>query len=166
MMPLWCGDWGTGGFMRSLILLAALLLAACTTYTGEPTRAELDAIRKAQNVFPANYKADVMAFLRNYLNDPTGIRAAAISTPELKDLPTGERYIACLRYDSKKASGQYAGLKTVLVVFISGKLDRFVDSPLGRDTRDEAAVARRAEIREACKDVAFAAFPELQNLKR
>ncbi|HWM81049.1 MAG TPA: hypothetical protein VNQ56_03215 [Pseudolabrys sp.] len=152
--------------MRPLILLAAMLLAACSTYPEEPTRAELDAIRKAQNIFPANYKADVIAFLRNYLNDPTGIRGAAISTPELKTLPTGERYIACLRYDAKKASGEYAGLKTVLVVFISGRLDRFVDSPPGRDTQDENATARRAEVREACKDVSFAPFPELQFLKR
>jgi hypothetical protein len=149
-----------------MILLAALLLAACSTYTGEPTHAELDAIRKAQNIFPANYKADVTAFLRNYLNDPSGIRGAAISTPQLKNLPTGERYIACLHYDAKKTSGQYAGLKTVLIVFISGRLDRFVDPPPGRDARDENATARRREIREACKDVSFSPFPELQNLKR
>jgi len=153
--------------MRSLVLLAALLVAACSTYTDEPSRAELDAIRKAQNVFPANYKADVTAFLRNYLNDPTGIRGAAISSPELKDLPTGARYVACLRYDARKAGGQYAGLKTALVVFISGRLDRFVDSPPARDAHgDEQATARRTEVREACKDASFAPFPALQARKR
>lgn len=152
--------------MRRLIFLAALLVTACSTNRDEPTRAELDAIRQAQNVFPANYKAEIVAFLRNYLNDPTGIRGAVISQPLVRDLPTGERYIACLRYDAKKAGGQYAGLKTVLIVFISGKFDRFVDVPVGRETRDAGELRQRGEVREACKDAAFVPFPELQLLTR
>lgn len=153
--------------MHRLSIVAALvLLAACSSSRDEPSRAELEAIRAAQNVFPANYKAEIMAFLRNYLNDPTGIRNAAVSQPQVKELPTGARYVACLRYDAKKANGQYAGSRTALVVFISGKLDRFVEPQPGRETRDGSSAGEGAEVREACKDAVLAPFPELQRLSR
>jgi hypothetical protein len=146
--------------MRRLSLLLALLTAGCTSYSDGPTPAELNAIRQAQNVFPSSYKADVSAFMRNYLNDPTGIRSAAISQPQLKELPTGSRYISCLRYDAKKSDGQYAGTKTALIIFISGKLDRLIDAPVSRE------MGEGMEVRETCKDAVYAPFPELQGLKR
>ena len=157
--------------MRRLGAVAVLIvLAACSSSRDEPSRAELEAIRQAQNVYPANYKADIMAFLRNYLNDPTGIRNAAVSQPQVKELPTGARYVACLRYEAKKAGGQYAGSRTALVVFISGKLDRFVEPPRAGEARDGAesgeGAARAGEVREACKDAVLAPFPELQHLSR
>lgn len=139
--------------MRWLSVPAVLMLAACsmTSYDGGPSRAQLDAIRAAQNVYPANYKADVLAFLRNYLNDPTNIRGAGIAEPQRKPLVSGERYVACLRYNARKANGQYAGSKTAVVVFVSGKLDR---------------LAEDQETRDLCKDAAYSPFPELERLTR
>lgn len=155
------------------LLIAACALAGCsTTSSDEPSSAEREAIRQSQNVFPQNYKADIIAFMRNYLNDPTGVRSAGVSQPQVKDLPTGARYAACLRYDARNSSGRYMGVKTALVVFISGRLDRFTEMPLNRpsaqgtESREASQGGQGAEVREACKDAAYAPFPELEKMTR
>ncbi len=137
--------------MRWLALVAVLLVGGCATDVG-PSPAELKAQWDAQNVFPQNYKTDLMAFLRTYLNDPTHIRSAAVSQPQLKNVGPGERYIACVHYNARKENGQYAGTKTGVATYVSGKLDRFFDGP--------------NEVREICKDAVYAPFPELETLTR
>ena len=58
---------------RLLAGLAAAVLAGCTTDIG-PTPAQLKARWDAENIFPQNYRQDLLAFLRTYLNDPTQVR--------------------------------------------------------------------------------------------
>jgi hypothetical protein len=147
---------GTRTIIRTVRLIAALAsfsLAACGTNI-EPTQGELKAAWESSNVPPANYKADIIAFMRTYLNDPTNVRDAAVSSPALKTLPgdPGERFISCLRYNAKKSDGVYAGNKTAIVVYGSGKLDRVIDTP---------------KIANAvCAAVPLNPFPELQQLAR
>jgi len=153
------------------LLIAACALAGCSTTSDEPSSAQLEAIRQSQNVVPQHYRADIIAFMRNYLNDPTGVRSAAVSQPQVKNLSTGARYAACLRYDARNSTGRYMGVKTALVVFISGRLDRFTEaSPIRQAAQGEERDAQRggqsAEVREACKDAAYASFPELEKLTR
>lgn len=140
--------------MQWLTLALFLALGACSSTNLEPTQAEMKANWEEQNIPPQNYKADIIAFMRTYLNNPTAVRGASLSAPERKT-PIGypaERYVACVRYDAKKTSGDYAGMKTGAAVFLSGKLDRFLDTP--------------RETREVCKDVEYQPFPELSQLKR
>ena len=91
--------------------------------------------------------------MHSYLNDPTGIRGAAIAQPALKTTAnattTGsrERYVVCLQFNPKKNASEYAATKEIAAVFMGGRLDRFVDMP-----------------KEECTGVAYAAFPELQRL--
>jgi len=100
------------------------------------------------NVPPANYKAEVLAYLRNYLNDLSGIRDAAISAPALRSVGTGiERYVSCVRF-SARTPGASPGGREYLVVFLAGKLDQM------GPTRDQ------------CKDAAYEPFPELERLRR
>jgi len=136
--------------MRWFALAAALLLCACSTSL-EPSGAELEARWNAQNVFPQNYKQDLLAFMRTYLNDPGHVREAGVSQPQLKKAGPGDRYIACVRYNARKDGGKYAGVKTGAAVYVSGKLDRFIDGK---------------ESEPFCKDVTYAAFPELERLTR
>lgn len=140
--------------MRWLALPAALpavlLLAACSTDL-EPSAAELEARWNAQNVVPANYKQDLLAFLRTYLNDPTHVRDAGVTQPALKKAGPGDRYVACVRYNARNESGKYGGVKNGAAIYVSGKLDRFVDSK---------------EAQLLCKDAAYASFPELGRLTR
>ena len=39
------------------------------------------------NVYPENYKSDLLGFLHSYINDPTKIHDAAISEPALRPIP-------------------------------------------------------------------------------
>ena len=137
--------------MRWLVIVAALVIAGCSTDVG-PSEAELKAQWEAQNVAPMNYKQDLLAFLRTYLNDPTHIRDAQVSPPVRKSIGPGERYIACVRYNARNTDGKYLGVKDGAAIYVSGKLDRFVD------TKQETA--------ELCKDAAYAPFPELLRLQR
>ena len=131
--------------------LAAFALGGCATEVG-PSAAELKANWEAQNIMPQGYKRDLLAYMRTYLNDPSHIRDAAVSQPQLKQIGPGERYVVCVRYNERKSDGKYAGVKDGLATFVSGKLDRFFDTP--------------RDVREFCKDAAYAPFPELQTLTR
>lgn len=136
--------------MRWLVLLAVLVVGGCETPVG-PSSAELKADWDAQNVFPQNYKTDLTAFLRTYLNDPTHIRNPSVSQPVLKQAGPGQRYVACVRYNAR-VDGKYAGQKEGVAIYVSGKLDRFFDGP--------------AQTKEYCKDAVYAPFPELEKLAR
>jgi hypothetical protein len=95
------------------------------------------------------YKADIVAFMQTYLNDPRGVRDAFVSEPALRTLESVERYAVCLRYTARKSNGQYAASKDSLVLFRDGRLDRIVDN-----------------AREQCKDAAYQPFYELERLSR
>ena len=151
------------------LLLMSTVLAGCTTELG-PTQAELRSNWDAQNVFPQNYKTDLLAFLRTYLNNPVGIRSASVSAPVLKKAGPGERYVVCVTYNARDTFGKYTGPKEAVAVFVSGKLDRFAE--LGRErsqtgeAEGEASAERQRAPREMCKDATFAPFPELEALRR
>jgi hypothetical protein len=133
-------------------LLAALLLGGCASDDTGPSAAELKARWEAQNVYPASYKADLLAFLRTYLNDPSNVRTAAVTAPFLKPAGPGDRYIVCVRYNARNTDGKYLGSKDGAAIYVSAKLDRFIDVP--------------RDVRELCRDAVFGPFPELEKLTR
>ena len=130
---------------RLLALVLALGLAGCNA---EWLRSR-ERTDQANTTPPISYRSDIVAFMRTYLNDPTGIRNAAVSEPALKDFDSASRYAVCVRYNARKSTGQYAGPRESLVLFRDGRLDRIVDS-----------------ARETCKDAAYQPFPELEQLTR
>jgi hypothetical protein len=138
---------------RLMAGLAAAMLAGCATDIG-PSPAELKARWEAENIYPQNYRQDLLAFLRTYLNDPTQVRAAAVSQPQLRYIGPGERYVSCVRFNARNSDGKYVGSKDGAATFVAAKLERFFDNP--KELRE----------RELCKDAAFAPFPELERLTR
>jgi len=135
-------------------LIGAAALAGCSTPDLGPSPAELKARWDAQNVFPQTYKADLLAFLRTYLNDPAHVKGAAVSQPVLKEVGQGQgqRYVVCLRYNARDMDGKYPGPKDGAAVYVSAKLDRYVDV--------------KREVTDLCKDAVYAPFPELEKLTR
>jgi hypothetical protein len=127
--------------LRNVGLLLSLIftLGAC----GHDLVPDSDGI----NVYPTNYKAEILAAMHAYLNNPTGIRDAAISEPTIKFSGTVNRYVACLRFTPKKNVNEYGAPREIAAVFMGGRLDRFVDLP-----------------KTECTGVTYATFPELQNL--
>ena len=134
-----------GGSLWWLAVAGALALAGCNS----DLMRTYERNEQANTTPPTNFKADIVAFMHTYLNDPTGVRDAFVSAPELRTLDSASRYVVCLRYNARKSSGQYAGSKDSLVLFRDGRLDRIVDN-----------------ARERCKDASFQPFRELEKLSR
>jgi hypothetical protein len=138
------GDGGTRRNGVGLILGLTLLLTACAHQPGGGGDDDV-------NAYPANYKAEIMAGMHAYLNDPTGIRDAAITEPALKS--TGmvgpNRYMVCVRFNPKQSATVYDGTRDVAAVFLAGRFDRFIDTP-----------------KQQCGDAVYTPFPELQKLSR
>lgn len=128
-----------------LVLALALGLAGCNS----DWLRERDRGVQANTTPPVSYKADILAFMQTYLNDPRGVRGAFVSEPALRTLESIERYSVCLRYTARKPDGQYAPSKDSLVLFRDGRLDRIVDN-----------------AREICKDAAYQPFRELEQMSR
>ncbi len=121
---------------------AALMLGACASSPPSVMSSE-------PNVMPNNYRADVLAYLRVYLNDPTGVRGAFITEPALRPVAGTQRYMLCLRYNAKNSVGKYQGSQDRIVAFIGGRLDTMQPA-----TGDQ------------CAAVEWKPFPELEKLRR
>jgi hypothetical protein len=101
------------------------------------------------NAYPTNYKADILGGMHAYLNDPTGIRDAAISEPMLKPVGSDTRYVVCVQFNGKLNGNSYAGDKVFAAVFLAGHFDHFVE-----------------KAQEICSGVALMPFQELETLPR
>ena len=140
---------GAAWHRSALFVATALLVAGCAgsglnVGTGSSGGEQAD-----PHAYPENYKAEILAAMHAYLNDPSGIRDAAIAEPMLKEVGYATRYVVCLRFNGKRDNGNYAGIKQIEAVFLAGRFQEFVDAP-----------------REPCQTATYAAFPELQQLKR
>jgi hypothetical protein len=142
------GERGPEFDMRGLVFALALILGGCA---GIESMSDQRRVEGEINVAPVNYRADILAAMRTYLNDPRNVRDAYVSEPALKGIEGGTRYISCLRYNARKSGGQYAGSKDSIITFRAGRLDRIIDNPI---------------VRELCKDATYVRFPELEQLSR
>ncbi len=132
-------------------LLAGLVGAAlvgCSSYereygAGPETKGGADV-----NVYPDNYRGEILAYQRTYLNDPTGIRSASISQPAIRKIGNLDRYAVCVRFNAKGASGAYTGVRDYLAIFLAGKLDQM------------------GPTAEQCKTATYEPFLDLERLRR
>jgi len=123
------------------------MLAGCAGVEG-PSAETLRAAR----LYPANYKGELIAYLRTFLNDPH-VRDAYVSEPALTKIQGEERYVNCVRFDAKASSGGYRGSRDHLARYFGGKLEYFMElRPEAKDDR--------------CRKVDYQAFPELEQLGR
>jgi len=132
--------------MRRVEMVALLALAGCGGGSG--LSGPETAGGAAANKFPDNYRAEIIAYQRSFLNDPTGIRGAIITQPAVKPVGSTERYVVCVRFDAKGPTGAYTGARDHLAIFLAGKLDQM-------------GVAR-----EECRGAAYEPFPEMEKLRR
>lgn len=130
-------------FLHVASAFVALGAGACGGVHNQPRQAA------EPNIAPANYRSDILAFLRTYLNDPTRIRGAFVSEPALTQIGGVERYAACLRFNARNSNGNYEGSKDRLVLFLAGRLDTMV-----------------AAKPDQCGKAVYQPFPELERLTR
>jgi hypothetical protein len=134
---------------RTAILLLPIALAACAAdgdgksfnYSGERGGAE--------QPYPNNYRAELLAFMRTYLNNPVGVRDAAMAEPVQRTVSGRLRYASCLRFTPRESDGSYRDVRERAVIYVDGRLNGVVENAV-----------------EICAGAVYAPFPELEKLAR
>jgi len=135
------------GALRPVAWIALLfVLSACS---GSDYIAGQEREHQANTTVPGDYRADIVAFMRTYLNDPSNVRGVYVTVPALRTIDGASRYASCVRYSAKNSSGQYAPAKDSIVLFRAGRLDRVIDN-----------------ARDQCRDAPFEPFPEMERMTR
>src|SRR5215831_20412061 len=89
----------------------AVPLASCGSGRLREEREEREA---RINVYPDNYRADLVAGVHTYVSDPRGIRDAYVSNPTISAIGRQNRYAACVRFNARNSDARYGGSKDVL----------------------------------------------------
>ena len=121
-----------------LMVLTAASLAACTSSKEVPVD---------PNLFPADYKKEILDVLSTTLIDPTNIRGAFVTDPVLSPVNKEQRYTVCVRYSARDASRQYVGSTDRIAYFYGGHLNQFIEPAGGQ-----------------CAKAPYKPFPELEKL--
>jgi len=102
----------------SILLVAAV--AGCSDFSlwGKPDK-PID-----PNVYPENYKKDVLTYLKAHPAEMLNVREASISAPALRQFGSESRFFACLRVSGPDWR------KDKTVIFYSGGINQFIDAAL------------------------------------
>ena len=130
-----------------VILLVAFGVAACASSDNKDI-SYTDDRGVANQPYPNSYRAELLAFLKTYINNPVGVREAVIAEPVQRTVGGRLRYVTCLRFSARDSDGNYRDARDRAVVYIDGRLDHLV------------------EPGDLCADAVYAAFPELEKLTR
>ncbi|MBX9711419.1 MAG: hypothetical protein K2X60_10330 [Xanthobacteraceae bacterium] len=123
------------------------MLAACA-FRGDDGLTYAQGRSDGPQTFPTDYRTELLAFMRSYLNDPTGLREAAIAEPIQRTVGGRLRYVTCLRYAAREPGG-YSPAKERAVIYVDGRLDRLME-----------------DGGEICAGSNYRPFPELEKLTR
>lgn len=99
------------------------------------------------NVFPADYKNQILTTMTNTLDDPTNIRSGSITDPFIRSTGKVERYVVCVRADTRNLNREYTGIQDRIAYFYGGHINQLVEA-----------------TKEQCGNAAYKPFPELEKL--
>jgi hypothetical protein len=127
------------GARLCLLFAFAMSLLACSSSNKES--------EENPNILPTNYKNEILSTMTDSLDDPTNVRSASISDPALRTVGREERYVVCVRSDSRNVNKEYTGLKDRIAIFYGGHLNQLIEA-----------------TKEQCGNAAYKPFPELEKL--
>ncbi|WPO40431.1 hypothetical protein SFY93_23270 [Tardiphaga sp. 42S5] len=133
---------------RAAAVLLPLWLAACGG-GGAGGISFTDDQGVAAQPFPTNYRVDLLAFFKTYLNNPVGVRDAMMAEPVQRTVGGRLRYVSCVRYTAKDFDGSYTAPQERAVSYVDKRLDRIVEN-----------------VTEACAGATYAPFPEMEKMTR
>ncbi len=129
--------------MRRLTLasvaMTTIVLGACSSTSGTGPAVN-------PNVFPTQYRNEIITTLISALDDPTGIRQASITDPVLRPAGQDQRYAVCMRFDARDAQRRYTGLTERIAYFYAGHLNQLV----------------KTTSPDQCAGMAYKPWPELE----
>ena len=134
---------------RAAILLLPIALAACAGSDEGKSITFTDDRGVANQPYPNNYRSEILAFMKTYLNNPVGVHDALMADPVQRVVGGRLRYVTCLRFAPRESDGSYREQRERAVLFVDGRLDRVVEN-----------------ASEPCAGAAYQAFPELEKMTR
>jgi hypothetical protein len=129
--------------------LLPIMLSACAASDDGKSITYTDDRGVSSQPFPKNYRAEVLAFFKTYLNNPVGVRDAVMAEPVERVVGGRLRYLACLRFSAREPDGGYREPRERAILFVDGRLDRIIENAV-----------------EPCAGVAYAPFAELEKMTR
>jgi hypothetical protein len=103
----------------------------------------------ANQPFPDNYRAELLAFMKTYLNNPVGVHEAAMAEPVQRTVGGRLRYVSCLRFIPRETDGSYRNSRERAILYVNGRLDRVVEN-----------------ASDICAGAVYAPFPDLEKMTR
>jgi len=103
----------------------------------------------ANQPFPNNYRTELLAFMKTYLNNPVGVHDAVMAEPVQRDVNGKMRFVSCLRFAARESDGGYREPQERAILYVNGRLDRMIE-----------------KATEICAGAVYAPFPELERLTR
>jgi hypothetical protein len=131
------------------MLLLPIALSACAASDESKPITFTDDRGVSNQPYPNSYRAEVLALLKTYLNNPVGVRDAVMAEPVQRVVGGRLRYVVCLRFSPRESDGGYRAPRERAILFVDGRLDRIIENAA-----------------EPCAGAAYAAFPELEKLTR
>jgi hypothetical protein len=131
------------------ILLLPIALAACASSDESRPITFTDDRGISDQPYPKNYRTEVLAFMKTYLNNPVGVHDAAMAEPVERTVGGRLRYVSCLRFAPRESDGSYRPARERAILYVDGRLDRIVENPS-----------------EPCAGAVYAPFPELEKMTR
>ena len=134
---------------RVAILLLPIALAACAGSDDARSISYTNDRGVAAQPYPNNYRVELQAFMKTYLNTPVGVHDAAMAEPVQRTVGGRLRYVSCLRFTPRESDGSYRDPRERAVLYVDGRLDHVVENAT-----------------ETCAGAVYAPFPELEKLTR
>ena len=131
------------------ILLLPIVLAACAGNDDREAAFTIDSGNDANQPYPNNYRPELLAFMKTYLNNPVGVHDAMMAEPVQRTVGGRVRYISCLRFTPRESDGSYREPRERAILYVNGRLDRMVE-----------------KAGDVCAGAVYAPFPELEKLTR
>nr|WP_249792765.1 hypothetical protein [Bradyrhizobium sp. BRP22] len=130
-------------------MLLPIALAACVSSDDTRPISFTDDRGVSDQPYPKNYRTEILAFMRTYLNDPTGVRDAVMAEPVQRTIGGRLRYITCVRFSARDSDHGYRPARERAIVYVDGRLDRIIE-----------------DAGEPCAGATYAPFPELEKMSR
>jgi hypothetical protein len=131
------------------ILLLPIVLAACAGSDEGKSISFTDDRGVSNQPFPTNYRAEVLAFMKTYLNNPVGVHDGAMADPAQRTVGGRIRFVSCLRFTPRESDGSYRDPRERAIVYVDGRLDHIVENAA-----------------EVCAGAVYAPFPDLEKMVR